>query len=59
MIHMTLIILLTQFFFNQYIFTYLIIFREWAPEILFEQDADNKSIATLILDSLLRVRFLI
>jgi len=28
--------------------------REWAPEILFEQDADNKSIATLILDSLLR-----
>lgn len=28
--------------------------REWAPEILFEQDADNKSIATLVLDSLLR-----
>ncbi|XP_035206210.1 actin-related protein 10-like isoform X2 [Stegodyphus dumicola] len=28
--------------------------REWAAEILFEQDADNKSIATLILDSLLR-----
>ncbi|KAF8786801.1 actin-related protein 10-like [Argiope bruennichi] len=28
--------------------------REWAAELLFEQDADNKSIATLILDSLLR-----
>ncbi|XP_054716321.1 actin-related protein 10-like [Uloborus diversus] len=28
--------------------------REWAPEILFEQDADNKSIATMVLDSLLR-----
>ncbi|GIY71106.1 actin-related protein 10 [Caerostris extrusa] len=28
--------------------------REWAAELLFEQDADSKSIATLILDSLLR-----
>ncbi|KAG8194281.1 hypothetical protein JTE90_004513 [Oedothorax gibbosus] len=28
--------------------------REWAAELLFEQDADNKSIATILLDSLLR-----